>query len=99
MWCRHGCHPGAERGRGLARGSVAWSPASGVLIGDIMKKPTFKKLGLSAETIRNLTVMELGGVAGGLDTIIVTTTKSITSACIPPLTTSGVIDTGAGNPG
>lgn len=63
-----------------------------------MKKPTFKKLGLSTETIRNLTVAELGGVVGGLNTIIVTTTKSIASACVPPLTTSGAIDTGTIQP-
>ena len=65
-----------------------------------MKKPAFKKLGLATETIRNLTVAELGSVVGGFNnTIVVTTTKSIASACVPPLTTSGAIDTAANQPG
>jgi len=47
-----------------------------------MKKIPFKKLALTAETIRNLTVVEMRGVGGGLVVTIIPTTHSISSACI-----------------
>ena len=46
-----------------------------------MKKVSCKKLALTAETIRNLTAAEMRSVGGGVNTVIVTTTHSITSAC------------------
>ncbi len=83
----------AERDRGLARRSVALGPGLRLALRERHEEPTFKKLGLATETIRNLTAVELAGVAGGLGTKIVTTTKSMTSACLPPLTTTGDLDT------
>jgi hypothetical protein len=48
-----------------------------------MKKVPFKKLALTAETIRNLTAAELRGVGGGAVVVssVITTSHSITSAC------------------
>ena len=46
-----------------------------------MKKLPFKKLALTAETIRSLTASEIRGVGGGVIVTIITTTHSITSAC------------------
>jgi hypothetical protein len=48
-----------------------------------MKKVPFKKLALTAETIRNLTAAELRSVGGGAVVVssVITTSHSITSAC------------------
>ena len=47
-----------------------------------MKKIPFKKLALTAETIRNLTAAEMRSLGGGAVIVTtITTTHSITSAC------------------
>jgi hypothetical protein len=50
-----------------------------------MKKVPFKKLTLTAETIRNLTAAEMRSAGGGVVVVVVssvvTTSHSITSAC------------------
>jgi hypothetical protein len=49
-----------------------------------MKKVPFKKLALTAETIRNLTAADLRSAGGGVVVVVssvVTTSHSITSAC------------------
>jgi hypothetical protein len=63
-----------------------------------MKKVPFKKLALTAETIRNLTAAEMQGVGGGQVVVVssvITTTHSITSAC-NTLTTLTSAGTGSG---
>jgi hypothetical protein len=61
-----------------------------------MKKVPLKKLALTAETIRNLTAAEMRGVGGGLNTVILTTTHSITSAC-NTITVRTLAGTGGGD--
>jgi hypothetical protein len=62
-----------------------------------MKKVPFKKLALTAETIRNLTAVEMRSVGGGAVVVssVITTSHSITSACTT-FTTETSAGTGSG---
>lgn len=62
-----------------------------------MKKVPFKKLALTAETIRNLTRAEMRSVGGGAVVVssVITTSHSITSAC-STFTSETIAGTGSG---
>jgi len=63
-----------------------------------MKKVPFKKLALTAETIRNLTGAEMRSVGGGQVVVVssvITTSHSITSAC-STFTSQTIAGTGSG---
>jgi hypothetical protein len=61
-----------------------------------MKKVPFKKLALTAETIRNLTGAEMRSVGGGaVVSSVITTSHSITSAC-STFTSQTIAGTGSG---
>jgi hypothetical protein len=62
-----------------------------------MKKVPFKKLALTAETIRNLTAAEMRSVGGGAVVVssVITTSHSITSAC-STFTSQTIAGTGSG---
>ena len=100
--CRHGGATGVSwttRDRGLGGGSAAAVPASRLLSVVAMKKVTFKKLVVSAETIRTLGAAQLAVAAGGLKGPPVNTTHSLITVCtLPPttigITTGTVFDTG-----
>src|SRR5262249_30163556 len=58
------------------------------------EETSFKKLGLAAETIRNLTIEEPGEARAGLHTTVLTPPpRAIPSACLPPFTASGALNT------